>query len=80
MVVKPVEVLQHDGSSTLEISAQRPVDYLVASVIPHQDVEIPMDATLQLSPLIPSAPESHSPTLRVIFYFACYLVFQQAGH
>lgn len=80
MVVKPVEVLQHDGSSTLEISAQRHVDDLVASVIPHQDVEIPMDATLQLSPLIPSAPESHSPTLRVIFYFACYLVFQQAGH
>jgi hypothetical protein len=62
-------------------SVQRPIDELVACVIPLQDVEIPVGIALQLSPLVPSAFESHPPpTLSVIFYSVCYLVFLQANH
>lgn len=63
------------------VSVQRPIEELVACVIPLQDVEISVGIALQLSPLVPSPFESHSPpTLPVIFYSVCYLVFLQTNH
>lgn len=80
-VGKFVLVPQHIGPSILEINASVAVDESIVYVTPHQDTEIPMGVSLQLTPLVSSAHETHSLSdLPMIFFLVHYLVFLYTGY